>query len=211
MPSADAFGRVLLELQCHCDIQANKGPRALQHKAKSATPEPAAPMASIRGGAAATSRPLKATSRENRRSGAHREAEAAELARVPQWPRQMVQPESNRGPGAPFRPRVAYLVFIPPAGPEHSKSAQVGRGRARGVAECRGDRPVEQHTGAASARATNIAQSGAAKRRHEISYLDQPRRVRSCCLTHREREREGGREKERDGDRQKERERERDQ
>ena len=82
LPSADAFGRVLLELQCHCDIQANKGPQALQHKAKSATPEPAAPMASIRGGAAATSRPLKATSRENRRSGAHREAEAAELARV---------------------------------------------------------------------------------------------------------------------------------
>ena len=32
LPSADAFGRVLLELQCECDIQANKGLRALQLK-----------------------------------------------------------------------------------------------------------------------------------------------------------------------------------
>ena len=106
-----------MELQCHCDIQANTGLRALQHKAKSATPEPAAPMASIRGGAAATSRPLKATSRENRRSGAQREAEAAELARVPQWPRQMVQPESNRGPGASFRPRVRIWCLFPQLAP----------------------------------------------------------------------------------------------
>ena len=131
LPSADVFGRVLLELQCHCDIQANTGLRALQHKAKSATPEPAAPMASIRGGAAATSRPLKATSRENRRSGAHREAEAAELARGPQWPRQMVQPESNRGPGASFRPRVRIWCLFPqlaPGIPSVRRSGGEGQG-----------------------------------------------------------------------------------